>query len=248
MTSWATRTVAFARFALLEYVRSGRAIAELLAVVLMIWLAFWPRGYTGLDLRQFMSLSALFMLALAAYTTAVFASLGNRAVGYVFLARPLGRGGYLLGILLAVWTVLLAAYLLLVALVVVLYAGNGREVPGDLSVWALGSLAILLDAAVASLYTLLLAPLVVSRWQRFVALAVLALGLASYLDPAHTLGPLGTLAGAALLPVVSGLDLAARPHFDAASLAVVVAQFGEAALLFGATLVIFRHRDVTFSQ
>ena len=244
----ASRTLAFSRFALAEYVRSGRVVAEILAVVVVIWLAFWPRGNTGLDLRQLMSLGGLFLIALAAYTTAAFAVLGNRAAGYVFLARPLGRTGYLVGLQLAAFAVVLAAWTLLVTLVAALYVGNGRPVPTDLVAWGVGTVAILLNAASASLFTSLIVPLVVKGWQRLVSLGMLAIVLASYLDGGDSLGPIGTVGSVVLLPFVAGHALAGQPHLDTPALFVLGGQLLVAAALFALALAIFNRRDLTLPQ
>jgi hypothetical protein len=248
MMPWLRRALGFAAFSLAGYWRSGRIVGELTAIVVIVWVAFWPRGNTGLDRGQLMSIGGIFMLGLALYTTSAFAALANRASGYVFLARPLGRSGYLVGMLLAASVVLATSYLLLVALVVGLFLAAGRAVPADFAGWGLASLAVLLDVGIVSLYALLLAPLIVHRWQRLVALGFVALGLGSYIDSAGTLGPIGAAAGALLLPAVSALGLAAQPRFGPDAAAIVVGQIVEAAVLLALVLALFRRRDVIFQQ
>jgi hypothetical protein len=248
MMPWLRRTLGFAAFSLAGYWRSGRVVGELTAIVLIVWIAFWPRGNTGLDRAQLMSIGGVFMLALALYTTSAFAALGNRASGYVFLARPLGRSGYLVGTLLAAWVVLAASYWLLVALVVGLFLAAGRPVPADLAGWGMASLVVLLDVGIVSLYALLIAPLVVNGLQRLAALGFVALGLGSYVDLSGALGPVGTALGVALLPAVSGLGLAAQPRFGPDAAAIIAGLVVEAAVLLALVLALFHRRDIIFQQ
>ena len=44
MIAWIRRVIAFTRFTIQEYSRSGRIMIEFIAVMVALWLFFWPRG------------------------------------------------------------------------------------------------------------------------------------------------------------------------------------------------------------
>ncbi|HEY0737643.1 MAG TPA: hypothetical protein VGD69_22185, partial [Herpetosiphonaceae bacterium] len=97
----------FTGFALSEYIRSGRIVIEMIASVLF-WGLFLREWTVGLE--QFFSLTGVFTLLMAFYTTASLLSIGKRPQGYVLITRPLGRSGYLLGLYLVALLVVLTMY------------------------------------------------------------------------------------------------------------------------------------------
>jgi hypothetical protein len=243
--AWARRTVAFARFCLAEYVRSGRILVEAVAVVAVVWLIFWPHGSrTGLNVVQFFSLGGVSTLALAGYTSAAFATIGNRAEGYVVLVRPLGRAGYLTGLYLASLAVVLASYVALTLLAIVV--NLAPPLPATLGVldWLLGSLPLLLDATAVVGFAFLLTPLVLPIGPRLALLAFLALGLSIDLRLGPAIAVVQAALAAVLLPVALGYSLAFSRAYAAGWPAIIVAQCLLAGLLFAVALVASRRRDL----
>ena len=252
LAHWPRRTLAFTRFTLQEYVRSFRILAELCAVVAVVWLFFWPRGTKGLDGDQFFGLGGLCILALTAYTTFAVVSLGKRPQGYVVLARRLGRRGYVLGLYLAALTVITVMYLLLTALVLLANVLNSQSFnlsPGE---WLLGSLPLLLNVALLAAFVTLLTPLVITAAPRLLILG----GLVVALSRGRDVELIGQLPGGAvwqalqmalsvpLLPALSGFALALQRGYDLAALGILLSQVALTAALLASALLIFDRRDL----
>ncbi len=218
---------------------------ETVAVVAAVWLIFWPHGTrTGLNVEQFFSLGGLVALALSGYTAAAFATLGNRAAGYVVLARPLGRSGYLVGLYLASLAVAVSSYVTLTVLAVVV--NLAPPLPATLSVadWLLGSLPLLLDAAAIAAFAYLLTPLVLPLGARTSILAVLALGLSPDLGLGVLLDVVHTALAAMLLPATLGYTLAVSRAYGEGWPLVSGAQTVLAGIVLAAALLAFRRRDL----
>jgi hypothetical protein len=68
MIDWMRGIHTLCRFTLREYIRSGRVLAELMAMPVVAWLFFWPNGAVkGLDPVWFFSMAAIFFVLLAAH-------------------------------------------------------------------------------------------------------------------------------------------------------------------------------------
>ncbi len=245
MTAWVRRTLAFARFCLAEYLRSGRILVEVVAVVAAVWLIFWPHGTrTGLNVEQFFGLGGLVALALSGYTAVAFATLGNRAAGYVVLARPLGRSGYFVGLYMASLIVATSSYVALTVLAVVV--NLAPPLPATLGVgqWILGSLPLLLDAAAVAGFAYLLTPLVQPLPPRIAILAVLAIGLSPDLGLGVVVDVVHTAIAVVLLPATLGYTLAATRDYGGDWALVIAVQAVLASVVFAAALLAFRRRDL----
>ena len=101
MSRTLSRTLRFAAFTLTEYARSGRVLVELIASVVFFYI-FLRRWTSAIQPDYFFSVVSLFTLALGFYTSTTVMALGDRPQGYLVLVRRLGRGGYLVGLYLAV--------------------------------------------------------------------------------------------------------------------------------------------------
>src|SRR5215211_4349566 len=108
----AIRTVRFATFTLVEYARSGRILVDLLAGVIFFYL-FLRRFDSSPTPEYFFSVNSLFTLGLSFYTASAIMGLGDRPQGYLVLSRRLGRGGYVLGLYLAILAVVWGIYALI---------------------------------------------------------------------------------------------------------------------------------------
>ena len=244
------RALAFADFTLREYVRSGRIVVEAVAVLAAVWLLFWPRGSQGLEPGQFFVLGGLFLFILSAYTTLVMMRLGNRPEGYVLLVRPLGRTGYLLGLYLTAIAIVGVAYLALSGLAMAVQAGAGQPLRLDFATWALGSLPLLLDAALVAAFFTLLSALVLPADARLLVLALLVLAFSADLTgglpsaPLTALRPLQSLLSLPLLPATAGFALATAPVYDTVALRIIAGQAFLLVVVVGVAVWAFARRDI----
>jgi hypothetical protein len=245
------RTFAFARFTLLEYLRSGRIWVELLAAG--VFYIVFLRG--DIPAEKYFSLAGIFCLLLSLYTTSVIVGLGDRPQGYVVLARRVGRAGYLLGLYISTMVVLTLAYLLVAALTIGLSQVEGLP----LLRWALGSLPLLLNVALLSALLLMLSPLVFSAGWRLLVLTLIALAFSGNWDflgnaALETLPPtvqsvlssLQTILGWPLVPAFSGFALALDPTYNSA-LTILVSQVSLLIALLGISIYSFVQREVLLS-
>jgi hypothetical protein len=250
MSAWLRRTWVFTRFTLGEYIRSGRIVVELATVAVAEWLLFWPHGASGFDPPQFFSLGGLVILCLAAYTTGAMMSLGNRPQGYVLLTRRLGRSGYFSGLVIAALLLAVTSYLVLLAVVLLVFAGARQPLNVTAGMLAQGTLPLLLDAAVIVAAIALLSPLTLARNVRLAVLAVLALFLASDLSQVRSLDPTGILAllagvlGVVISPLTDGFALAVEHTIVPAALGILAGQVILAAALFALGLASFSRREL----
>lgn len=248
--AWLSRTLAFAGFALQEYLRSGRVVVELAALAAAVWLLFYPRDLAGISAQQFFTLAGLVIFGLTAYTTLVLTNLGNRPQGYVLISRPLGRTGYLLGLYVAILALATFLYLLLSGAVVVLHALRGSQLALAPEQWFAGSLPLMLDAALIAALVMLLSALVLSSAPRLILLAVLVFALSSDIlaqsdSPLATVAqPLQSVLSLPLLPVLSGFALAVQQTYTPAALGIIAGQVAVTALLLVAALYAFSRRDL----
>jgi hypothetical protein len=249
---------AWTRFILSEYVRSGRILVELAAAVAFIWIFLRrPNDAAIMDANHFFSLTALFVLAQTIYTATVVTGLGQRAQGYVVLARPLGRRGYLLGLFLA--PVIVGSLMFVVMLITVSIINTPQ--PADRwtpLVWLAGGLPLLLDVALVSAITLLLSGLVLTQGWRLLVLGFVALALlgsaelfTTTISPTSTggriMGAAQALLGMPLTPLLAGFELAVRRLYSTQAVAIIA---GQMALLFAVlafAMFAFDRRDVVLN-
>jgi hypothetical protein len=250
MIAWVRRTLWFAWFSLQEYARSGRIVVELAATVVAVWLFFYPRDLGGLAPQQFFSLGGLFIFALTAYTTVALMNLGNRPQGFVLVARPLGRKGYLFGLYAAVLAIATAMYLLLSVLAIGLNTLQGQPVYFTLIVWLAGSLPLLLDVALIAAFVTLVSSLVLSSMPRLALLALLTLAVSTdLLGPtasplADLLRPVQALLGLPLLPALSGFALAVQQTYNQNAIAILLGQVAVTLVLLALSTYAFSRRDL----
>lgn len=231
----------FTLFTLIEYVRSGRIIIELVATILFwsLFLRQWP-----VDMSQFFSLTGILTLLMALYTTAALLSLGERPQGYVMLTRPLGRHGYLIS--------LYFVGLIIVAIMFVLISGATIVFnrPYDFAWVELlkGALPVLLNVALLSALMVLLSSLVLTNTLRLLLLAVLAVALYSqawHLWPVYRfIEPLQSLFSWPVYPALAGFKLATTRDFANGAIYIPLAQLALTVLLLSLALSSFKRRDI----
>ena len=164
------RTLRFTQFTLIEYARSARILIELIASVIFFYI-FLRRWTSALQPEYFFSVVGIFSLALGFYTSTSILSLGDRPQGYLLLARRLGRGGYLVGLYLAILAVAWSIYGL-ISLATAFY----NPVAGlTLGGWVLGTVPLLLNVALLAAMMVLMAPMVLPAGMRLVLLALIAI-------------------------------------------------------------------------
>ncbi len=253
MINWPLRTLTCARFVLIDYLRSWRYLVEILVGLVIAGLFLTPWG--SFNAPQFFSVAGLFMLAQSAYTTWAIFGRGRRPEGYVVLARPLGRSGYLVGHYLASLATTIMVYLV-VTLAVLLMNWLDNQLRGFFSAeeWLRGTLPLLMDAAVVSAFMTLITPLVVTAWPRLVALALLVLALSSETKLFENLGAawivvrLHELFSLLLLPLVAGFMLAAQRGYTADSVGILAQQSALALVLLGLALFAFGRRELILTS
>lgn len=241
------RTLLFSAFTLLEYLRSGRILVELVATVIYFYV-FFRRQETPLGADQFFTNNGIFTLALALYAASTILGLGDRPQGYVVLTRRLGRTGYLLGLYLAVLSVVLGAYGL-ISLGCALYNQPAGMTLGQ---WLLGSLPLALNVAIAAALLCLLSSLVFAPGWRLVVLGLLAAAFSSkLLDRTFAqplAAPLHTVLAAPLLPAFAGFELSVTRQYNSLSAALILAQILMTLGLLALALYSFGRRELVFSR
>lgn len=249
MTDWWRRALAWGRFMVREYVRSGRVLVEIVAMVTAIWTLFWPRGSQAMSPEQFFTLAGLFVLALACYTTLMILRLGYHPQGSVVISRALGRSGYLSGLYLAALAIVALIYLSLSLIVLALH---WRTPLFSIGTWLLGSLPLLLDAAIVAALMLLLVPLVVPGNVRLVVLGLVVLVLSQDRDilgrlPGQALlEPLQTILGLPLVVIFGGFNLAVGRVYNLTAIGILLGQALFVALLLACALLAFNRRELIF--
>ena len=247
---------AWTRFTLSEYTRSGRILIELGAFVVFAYIFLRkPNTAATLTFTQFFGMVAVFVLAQTIYTTSVLVSMGNRAQGYVVLARPLGRKGYLVGLWLAAFLIGLAN-LLLCSLVAALVnpAQNLSATPG-IAIWLLGALPLVLDIALIAALVMFLSSLVLSSGWRLVMLAVLALASVGSTDVfskivnvegpvSRILAAVRTIVALPLTPLLAGFELSVQRLYSPQAVAVILGQVTLLVAVLAFAMFAFDRRDI----
>jgi len=249
-----TRTLRFVAFILVEYARSGRILVEFLAMVAFFYL-FFRRSTTPLQGKYFFSAASLFALALSFYTTSAMMSLGDRPQGYVLLVRRLSRASYLIGLYLAAFAITTALYGLLSA-GVALY--NPIEAL-DLREWLLGTIPLLLNAALFGALLTLMAPIVLTSGWRLAVLALVAIAFSGNLLGGQTLASmpaplatgldvLRTIFSTPLLPAFTGFQLSVDRDYSGVQFLTLIAQITLTFSLLSLAIYAFNRRDLIFSS
>jgi hypothetical protein len=247
------RTVRFAAFTLLEYVRSGRILLELGATVAVGYI-FFRRWTTPMLPEYFFSTAGVFTLALTFYTASSVLGLGDRPQGYLVLARRLGRAGYLVGLYLATLAVVAGAYGAVSLAVAILNPVAGLDLAG----WALGSLPLLLNVGLLTALLMLLAPMVLSTGWRLAILAFVALAFSGSLLGGPTLATLPpsvatgldvlrTVFSTPLLPAFTGFALAVSRDYSGINAIIPLAQISLTVGLVALAVYAFSRRELIFS-
>lgn len=248
-----SRTLRFTLFTLVEYARSGRVLVELVASVIFFYI-FLRRWTSAPPPSYFFSTVGLFALALSFYSSASIMALGDRPQSYLILARRLGRGSYLLGLYLAVLTVVWGIYGL-ISLVTALYNPVAELTLGG---WLLGTTPLLLNVALLAALLTLMAPMVLPATARLTVLALIAIAFSGSLIGGQTLaglpGPLvvvlsvlRTIFSTPLLPAFTGFELSISREYGGLAIAIPLAQLSLTLGLLALALYAFARRELIFS-
>lgn len=248
------RTLRFTGFTLLEYLRSARILAELIATVVFFFIFLRP-SVRGIDAEYFFTVTGIFILALTLYTVSVMLNLGDRPQGYVLLARRLDRTSYLLGFYLTALAVLASIYGLVCLATALLNRPPDLELVG----WMLGTLPLLLNVGLLAALLLMLSPLVLSAGWRLFVLSLIALAFSSNfiggsvqrsLSPivVTLLGSVQTVLSWPLVPAFSGFALALSRDYSGSAPVIIIAQFSLLVALLGLAVYAFAQRDLIFSN
>jgi hypothetical protein len=180
--------------------------------------------------------------------------IGDRPQGYVLLVRRITRTSYLLGLYLAALLITIALYGA-TSLGVALY-----NPVADLSLrgWALGSLPLLLNAALFGALLTLLAPIVLTAGWRLTVLALVAIAFSGNLLGGQTtaaipqviatgLNVLRTIFSTPLLPAFTGFQLAVDRDYSGIHFLTPIAQLTLTLSLLSLAVYAFRRRDLIFS-
>lgn len=247
------RTLRFTQFTLIEYARSARILVELIASVVFFYI-FLRRWTSALQPEYFFSVVGIFSLALAFYTSTSILSLGDRPQGYLLLARRLGRGGYLVGLYLAILAVAWTIYGLISIATALYNPVEGLTIGG----WVLGTVPLLLNVALLAAMMVLMAPMVLPAGMRLVLLALVAIAFSGGLIGGQTLSELPsaltatlnvlrTIFSTPLLPAFTGFALSVSRDYAGLGFAIPVAQFFLALGLLVLAVYAFSRRELIFS-
>lgn len=248
-------TPRFTGFTLLEYIRSGRIVIELI-ITLVVFFVFLRRVGLGMNAEYFFSVMGVFTPALTLYTAAAFIGLSDRPQGYVLLARGVSRATYLLGTFLAIVTTVAGSY----GLLCIAVAALNR--PGDLNLigWMLGTLPLLLNIGLLAALMIMLSPLVFSTGWRLFVLGLIALAFSSNFIGGTMLASIPealrailraaqAILGGPLVPAFYGFQLAVtRDYATPTALANLLAQASLLISILGLAIYSFSRRDIIFSS
>ncbi len=249
------RTLRFTGFTLLEYVRSGRIILEIIAT-LVIFFVFLRRPGLGINAEYFFSVTGIYTPALTLYSTAAFIGIGDRPQGYVLLSRGVSRASYLLGIFFGTLVIVSSSYGLLSILTVILNPPPDLDLLG----WIQGTLPLLLNVGLLSALMIMLSPMVFATSWRLLVLGLIALAFSNNFiggtilmtlpDWAQSvLRAIQALLGGPLVPAFYGFQLAVTRDYTTATAVVnLIAQLSLLLSLLGLAIYSFSRRDLIFSH
>lgn len=244
------RMLRFTRFTLVEYVRSGHILVEVLASVAFFYVFFWR---ASVQRDYFFSLTGLFTLGLAFYTTSAIMGLGDRPQGYVLLARRLSRSGYLIGLYLAALLVVFAVYGVVCVGVVVLQRVEGLTFGG----WVLSTVPLLLNVGLFAALLTLMTPIVLTPGLRLLVLALIALAFSGNLIGGETLTAmpvvlvraldlLRTIFSVPLLPAFTGFELSVTGSYAGLAYLTPISQLLLLLSMLALAVYAFGKRDIIF--
>jgi hypothetical protein len=247
-----SRTMTFIVFLIIEYLRSGRIVIELLVGVMFF--AIFLRGAEGMDAEKFFTMSGIFTLALMIYTMSSVLGLADRPQSYMLLSRRLDRAGYLLGVYFQAVLIVASIYLFISIITLVI----SRPTDLNLARWVGGSVPLLLNIGLLSALLLMLSPLVFSTGWRLFVLALIALAFSGnfFTGPVIALVPdvlqgilssLQTILSWPLVPAFSGFALMQNQQYDTHGLVIVLAQCSLLVALLSLSVYSFSRRDLMFS-
>ena len=250
-----TRQLRFIAFILLDYMRSGRALIEVVAAGAFFYFFLFQTGETALEASKFFSLTGLFSIALTIYTTSAMLGLGDRAQAYLLLTRRLGRIGYLLGFYGAAVVVVSAIYGLISLLVAILSPVEALSIRD----WLLGSLPLLLNVALMAALLLMLSSLVFAPSWRLAVLGLIALAFSGNLINGplqnalpnvlvRVLGAIQTVLSWPLVPPFFAYELSVTRAYNLNAIAIILAQMSLIIALLGLAVYAFERRDLSFSS
>lgn len=246
------RTISFAAFNLVEYLRSGRFLVEGIAVLAGYYFLFRPTN-PPMIAERFFSNAGLCTALLMFYTTTSMMGLGDRPEGYVVLARRIGRGGYLAGLYLAALSVGLACYGAFALTTALLNPAQDLSFGG----WLLGTLPLGLNIALVGALLTLLSPMVLTAGWRLFILALAAIAFSGGLIGGSTqrdlwapittaTNVLRTIFGTPLLPAFSGYTLSVTRNYSGFYAAIPFAQLSLTLSLLALSLYAFGRRELRF--
>lgn len=247
---------AWTRFTLSEYTRSGRILVELIAFVAFAWIFLRkPNQDATLTFTQFFGMVAVFVLAQTIYTTSILVSMGNRAQGYVVLARPLGRKGYLIGLWLTAFLIGVGNLLLCSLVAAVVNPVRSLSATPGIAVWLLGALPLVLDIALVAALVLFLSGLVLSSGWRLVMLGVLALASVGSTDVfskivnvdgpvSRILAAIRTIVALPLTPLLAGFELSVNLQYSPQAIAIILGQIALLVAVLAFAMFSFDRRDI----
>jgi hypothetical protein len=247
---------AWTRFTLSEYARSGRIIVEMIAFVAFAWIFLRkPNQNATLTFTQFFGMVSVFVLAQTIYTSSVLVSMGNRAQGYVVLARPLGRKGYLIGLWLAALLIGIGNLLLCSLVAALVNPARSQSATPGIGIWFFGALPLLLDIALVAALVLFLSSLVLSSGWRLVMLAVLALASVGSTDVFSKIvnvdGPISRILAAVrtvvalpLTPLLAGFELSVQLQYSPQAVAIIGGQIALLVAVLAFAMFAFDRRDI----
>jgi hypothetical protein len=247
---------AWTRFTLSEYTRSGRILIEMVAFVAFAYIFLRkPNDNAILTFTQFFGMVAVFVLAQTVYTTSVLVSMGNRAQGYVVLARPLGRKGYLIGLWLVAFLIGIGNLLLCSLVAALVNPAQSQSATPAIGVWFFGAMPLVLDIALVAALVLFLSSLVLSSGWRLVMLAVLALASVGSTDVFSKIvnveGPISrilaavrTIVALPLTPLLAGFELSVQLQYSPQAVAIIGGQIALLVAVLAFAMFAFDRRDI----
>lgn len=249
------RLLRFSLFTLLDYLRSGRILIEILITLGCFYLFLWPRNDEALTVENFFSVAGLFSVILTLVSVNTFLGLANRPQAHLLLTRRIGRIGYLLGTYIAALIVVVGAYFVL-SLLAALFSQIEEFALGA---WILGTLPLCLNIALFGALVMLLSSLVLSGGWRLVILAMIAIALSDTMitGPLESELPAALLSGLSalqtlfswpLVPPFFAYELAITRDYSNNALLILLAQFLLIIALLGLALYSFERRDLQFSN
>lgn len=249
------RTLRFTGFTLLEYIRSGRFIIEVIAT-LIVYFVFLRRVGMGMSAEYFFSVTGIYTPALTLYSTAAFIGIGDRPQGYVLLSRGVSRANYLLGIFFGTLVIVSGSY----GILSIMAAVFNRPPDLDLLGWFQGTMPLLLNIGLLSALMIMLSPMVFATSWRLLVLGLIALAFSSnfiggtLLEAVPAWGQAllratQALLGGPLVPAFYGFQLAVTRDYAASTALVnLAAQFSLLLSLLGLAIYAFSRRDLIFSH